>query len=318
MKKTISYKDLKEMLKHHPYIVVGINSCESIEICETLKNHGLHYHKADLGDKDPVWENVDSRHKQKAAEAMDAGRALICFAMKHSDDEPANTVCVPLVTYMTDSMKEDKGPLETLDMALDGEGNPYHELVIANTWGTVFEMRKVAKRLSNNPHADKICKAMMKASGISKCELEAFVNHEYDTSEYGMEKIPNEYRRFYACVIHTIKRKDRQGHGVTIDEEHQAEKAVLNAYTIGSITVAESEVTKPTPILDRLRESEKYGLLMLLGGGLTYFFGPSDKVKKMAEHFPDGKIGGTFEGYSYWYGHYSQPFILDYFQKEYN
>ncbi len=310
MKMNSDWKKIKTALRHKPYIIVGMCSCESDEICRVLDKHNIPYDKADLSYKQPVWQKLPEEQQVKIREAFAGGRPVIGFCINGSAPEEA--ISVPIVWYGLDAEQNEAGPLVQLDMALDGEVSPYHELVAANSWGFIFEMRKTAVRLMKGEGAQECYDRIMTESRIKQENFENYVRRDYDPEEYGIGDIPAKYRAGMNMVMKTIRRRDRRAQGVSVDQEKNAEKAVLGAYLVGSVTVVESENTAPSALLDRLIESERFGVLMLLSGNLSYFYGPNTKVNKLKEHFPDGRVGAGIGNRGFWYSHYSKPLVLEY------
>lgn len=313
MKGKEPWKELKSTLRHNPYIVVGMCSCESEEICRILDAHDIEYDKVNMSYKQPVWQKLTEEQQAKVNEAFAGERPVIGFCI--NETAPAGALSLPIDWYGIDKKHENMAPIEQLDMALDGEVTGYHKLVAANSWGFVFEMRKVAALLMHGIGVEARYNRIIKDSRIKPENYENFLRRDYDAEEYGMENIPPKYRPGMKFVMRTIRHRDRRAQGVTADQEKDAEKALLNAELIGSVTLVRSETAASSTLLDRLIECEHFGILMLLGGGLTYFYGPMYKVNSLAEHFPDGRVGSGIEDQGFWYGHYSQPLIVEYMRK---
>jgi len=300
--------ELKEALKGEPLIIVGISGIEGEEICSLLSNVKKKYTSVHLDYDSPYWEEVPEDIKALVNDALNSGKEVVLFCIKGNVPEKA----LSIDTYHYDDENQPYSPLEQLDMALGKEVTPYHRLISANGRGFIVAMREEAAKILKGFGAKSRYNKIMDEAEVTEFEMEDFRQKFYDSGEAGMEIIPEPYRAGIGLVIKNIRKRDRAARGITIEQERQAERAVLKSYLIGSVTVVDMHDASPASVLDRLVETEKYGLLMLSDTRRSCFVGPWKKVKKFAEHFKDGKTGGEPPVRGYWKGKYSKPIIIDF------
>lgn len=303
-----AFKEIKATLKNNPLILVGVYHIEGREICATLKKEKLSYIEVTLPYEMPYWEEIPKEIQNMAEEKLAKGEKVIAFCVKGNLPEEV----LGISSYWYSGEGRSFSPLEQLDRALGKEISPYHRLISANSRGVIYAMREEAEKLLQGFGAKGRYKSMMEDGEISDFELEDYRQKFYDSGEVGMEKIPEKYRAGIGLLIKNIRKKDRAAQGITMEQETQAERAVLKSWLIGSITVVEMNDAKPAAVFDRLVETEKYGLLMLGGNGESYFLGPWPKVKKFEAHFSEGITGGEPPIRGYWKGNYSRPLVIDF------
>lgn len=302
-----AFKEIRDALKHQPLIIVGVYNIEGKEICAYLKKEKLSYLKVKLEYESPFWENVSKEVKEQVEEKLAGGEKVISFCIK--GNLPEGILSIASYWHLGEKAHS---PIEQLDKALGKDISPYHKLISANGRGFIYAMREEAEKILQGFGAKGRYKSIIEDAGITDYEMEDYRQKFYDSGEAGMEKIPESYRAGIGLVIRNIRKQDRAAQGITMEQETQAERAVMKSWLIGSVTVVEMNDAKPAAVFDRLIETEKYGLLMLGGNGESYFLGPWPKVKKFAEHFPEGVTGGEPPIRGHWKGRYSQPLVLDF------
>lgn len=303
-----AFKEIKEVLKKNPLILVGVYHIEGVEVCKCLEKEKLEYKKVVLDYEFPYWEEVPDKIKDLAEEELKKGNKVITFCIKGNlPDE-----ILGISSYWHTGDSHAFSPLEQLDRALGKEITPYHKLISANGRGVIYAMREEAEKMLQGFGAKGRYKSILKDAEITDYELEDYRQKFYDSGEVGMEKIPEIYRAGIGLVIKNIRKQDREAQGITIAQESSAERAVIKSYLIGSVTVVDMHDARPASIYDRLIETEKYGLLMFSENGESYFIGPWSKVKKFKEHFSEGLTGGEPPIRGYWKGKYSKPLVIDF------
>lgn len=302
-----AFKEIKNALKGQPLIIVGVYNIEGEEICACLKKEKRPYKKVKLLYEAPYWEEVPKEVKDLAAETAAKGEKVISFCIR--GNLPDDILGISSYWHSGDKAFS---PIEQLDRALGKDITPYHKLISANGRGFIYAMREEAEKLLKGFGAKGRYKSIMADAEITDYEMEDYRQKFYDSGEAGMEKIPEVYRAGISLAIRNIRKKDRAAQGITMEQETQAERAVMKSRLIGSVTVVEMNDAKPAAVFDRLIETEKYGLLMLSGNGESYFLGPWAKVKRFAEHFPEGITGGEPPVRGHWKGKYSQPLVIDF------
>lgn len=303
-----AYKEIKMALKQNPLILVGVYHIEGKEVCKTLKKEKIPYTKVKLPYEMPYWEEVPKEVREMAEEKLARGEKVIAFCIKGNLPEEV----LGISSYWYAGEDKSYSPIEQLDRALGKEISPYHRLISANGRGFIYAMREEAEKILKGFGAKGRYKSILEDAEISDYEMEDYRQKFYDSGEAGMENIPESYRAGIGLVIRNIRKKDRAAEGITMEQETQAERAVLKSWLIGSVTVVEMNDAKPAAVFDRLIETEKYGLLMLGGDGESYFLGPWAKVKKFQEHFPEGITGGEPPVRGHWKGKYSRPLVIDF------
>lgn len=311
MKKDDYFVELRETMKKNPLVLVGVCDIEGVEICKFLKKERIEYIEIKLSKESPFFDEISEEIKERVKKALESNQKVVSFCIK--GNLPDGVLNISSYWY-GGNISEDRplSPIEQLSFALKKEINPYYKLISVNGRGAIYAMREEAEAILKGFGAKSRYKEILKMAGITDYELEDYRQKFYDSLEAGMEKIPEVYRAGIGLVIKEIRRRDRKAEGITMEEESQAERAVMKSYLIGSVTIVELHDARPAAVFDRLVETEKYGLLMLSATGESSFMGPWKKVKQFEEHFPNGRIFGQPPKRGYWVGKYSKLLILDF------
>lgn len=295
-------KKLKKLLEEAPFIIVGVGGIEGEEVCKLLKKENKKF--TAYKSENLFWQNMPSEVHEKVTDALNSGKKVLSFCIV--GDLPEGILSVASYWHEGDNKFS---PVEQLSLALTGDVSPYYKLISANGKGYIWAMREEAAELLKSFLSLGKYKKILKDAGITNDELRDYKQKFYDSGEVGMEKIPESFRAGIGLVIKNIRKRDRYLQGINEEQEVQAERAVMDSYLIGSVTVVDIEDLKPAAIFDRLVEAEIYGLLML--SDESVFIGPWSKVKKFEKHFSEGKIEGESPR-GIWKGSYSRPLILDF------
>lgn len=296
-------KKLKNTLKEASTILVGVGNVEGEEICNFLKKENKDF----IAIKKPetvFWQDVSAEVREKVSNAIKSKETVLSVCI--IGDLPKGVISVSSYWHDGDKIFS---PLEQLSLAFTGDISPYHRLISANSQGFILEMRDITAELLGGFWGKTRYKKILKDANVTEEDIQNYKQKFYDSGEVGMEKIPESFRAGIGLVIKKIRKRDRALQGITEEQEVQAERAIIDSYLIGSITVVDIEDLKPAAVIDRLIEAEQYGILML--SSESVFMGPWSKVKKFEKHFSGSKVdGGPKHGT--WKGSYSKPLIIEF------
>jgi hypothetical protein len=106
------------------------------------------------------------------------------------------------------------------------------------------------------------------------------------------------------AMIEKVRALDRSAQGITADQEEQAEQALQNAETCGSLTVVRLPHSKCATITDRLF-GQYENLLVLCGDGEANFYGKGELCRSLLANF-EGWAGGDLNTSGFWGGYPNQ------------